>query len=254
MKDIYSKIIELKESGTNAMLCTIVQTKGSTPLKAGAKMLVVSDNIIYGTVGGGSIENQTITNALELAKTNKSNLLHIELISKEGTSCGGTAEIFIEPIMNTQKLYIFGAGHVGKALVQHLENIDFDITVIDDRQDIFNDWIPGNYKKVTVNIDEFLNQMQFEENIFIAIITYDHKIDWQILSFCADKKWKYLGMMGSKSKVKQMKNKLLEMDIKSDIISKINMPIGLEINDETANEIAISIAGEMIFEKNKLRK
>jgi xanthine dehydrogenase accessory factor len=250
MKDLYQKIVELKEAGKNAMLCTIVKTIGSTPLKAGAKMIVISQSETYGTVGGGSVESQTIIKAIELLAANKQELIHIELYSKEGTSCGGTADIFLEPLIQNYKLYIFGAGHVGKALVYQAEPLDFDITVIDDREGIFYDWIDGNYKIINTNFKDFLSEIKFDDKIFIAIITYDHKIDWSILSFCADKAWLYLGMMGSQSKVKSMKKSLLEMGISQDVIDKINMPIGMEINSESAQEIAVSIVAQMIFFKN----
>ncbi|MDT3740179.1 MAG: XdhC family protein [Candidatus Kapabacteria bacterium] len=250
MKDFYQKIVELKEAGTNAMLCTIVQTKGSTPLKAGAKMIVISKEATFGTVGGGSIEAQTIDKALELLSSNKQELIHIELYSKEGTSCGGTADIFIEPLIQNYKLYIFGAGHVGKALAYLSESLDFDITVIDDRGGIFNDWKDGNYKQVVTKFGDFLKELKFDAKVFIAIITYNHKIDWEILSFCAGKPWCYLGMMGSQSKVKAMKKGLLNLGISKEIINKINMPIGMEINSESATEIAVSIAAQMIKQKN----
>ncbi|MFA6570488.1 MAG: XdhC family protein [Bacteroidota bacterium] len=251
MKDIYHKIVELKEAGTKAMLCTIVQTKGSTPLKAGAKMIVTDEALTYGTVGGGGIESETIDRALKLLFSNKQELFHVELTSQEGTSCGGTADIFIEPLMQNYKLYIFGGGHVGKALVHQVEHLDFDTTVIDNREGIFDDWTSGNFKKVVTNIKDFLSELQFDENIFIVIISFDHKIDWEILSYCAGKPWRYLGMMGSHSKVKAMTKSLLESGIKEEIINKINMPIGMGINSETASEIAVSIASKMIFEKNK---
>lgn len=252
MIDIYQIILELKEKGINAMLCTIVQTKGSTPLKAGAKMLVTDMGVTYGTVGGGGVEDQTISKAMDLLVANKQELIHIELISKEGTSCGGTVDIFLEPLMQNYKLYIFGAGHVGKALVYQVEHLDFDTTVIDDRGGIFDDWSAGKFKKVNKNFKIYLSELQFDDKIFLAIVTYDHKLDWEILSYCADKPWRYLGMMGSKSKVKAMKKNLIDMGISEDIISKINMPIGININDETAAEIAVSITARMIQEKNRI--
>lgn len=250
MKDIYQKIIELKDKGINGMLCTIVQTKGSTPLKTG-KMIVISREETYGTVGGGMVESQTIDKAIKLLPSNKQELIHIELLSKEGTSCGGTVDIFLEPLLLNYKLYIFGAGHVGKALAYQIQKLDFDITVIDDREGIFNDWEEGNYTQVNTNFQDFLNKLNFDDKIFIAIITYDHKIDWQILSFCAGKPYRFLGMMGSKSKVKVMKKELSNLGISDEVISGIKMPIGMEINSESAQEIAISIASQLIFEKNK---
>ncbi len=254
MEDIFKKIVELEESGINGILCTVIQTKGSTPLKAGAKMIVASNGKTYGTVGGGRVESETIDKAKKLLNTYNTEIFHIELINKGEPSCGGIVDIFMEPISNQYRLYIFGGGHVGKALASYVEHLDFDITVIDNREGIFDDWTEGNYKRVVTQMDDFLTTMNFDERTFITIITYDHKLDWEILSYCINQNWGYLGMMGSKSKIKEMKKKLTNLGINDDLINKINMPIGIDINAYSASEIAISITSKLIQEKNKKNK
>ncbi|MDA3842910.1 MAG: XdhC family protein, partial [Candidatus Kapabacteria bacterium] len=172
----------------------------------------------------------------------------------EGTSCGGKAEVFLEPVNKKYRLYIFGAGHVGRALAGIVNELDFDITIIDDREGIFSDWDDNVFDKITISFEEYSNIMQFDERIFITIITYDHKIDWEILSYCSEKPWHYLGMMGSRSKVKSMKISLAAKGVSEEIIERIDMPIGMEIQAETAFEIAVSIAANLITEKNILSK
>lgn len=253
MLEIYKKIIEIYEKGLDAALCTIVATKGSTPLKESAKMIVYKDGSTFGTIGGGEVEKETIEKAVIMLKGKSKQLVNLDLINTEGTSCGGKVEIYIETIKQNSKLYVFGAGHVGKALSKIVNNLDFDFTIIDDRDGIFDDWEDNGFKKVISNFDDYLNQMKFDDNVFIAILSYNHNVDWQILSYCISKPWKYLGMMGSKSKVKGMKKKLVANGIENDLIDKIDMPIGLEINAETANEIAISITAKLIMEKNKIK-
>jgi len=252
--NIYNKIIELQRAGQDAILCTVVSTKGSTPLKEGAKMLVMDAGTTYGTVGGGKVEKVTIEQAQKCLKTYSAELIKIDLLSTEGTSCGGTVEVFLEPVNKKFRLYIFGAGHVGRALAGIVSELDFDITIIDDREGIFSDWNENSFKKITIGFEEYFDIMQFDERIFITIITYDHKIDWEILSRCSAKPWHYLGMMGSKSKVKSMKNSLAAKGISEEIIDRIDMPIGMNIQAETAFEIAVSIAANLIKEKNILSK
>jgi len=251
MIDIYKKIIDLYQQGIDAVLCTVVGAKGSTPLKEGAKMIVTEDNT-FGTVGGGVTENETINNARELLRTSANKKIEIELISKEDTSCGGKVEIFIESLIRNYKLYIFGAGHVGNALAEISANIGFDITVIDDRKDIIDNWNVKGCQTKQSDFMEYLQKMKFDDKTFIAIMTYEHKSDWDILSYCINKPWAYLGMMGSKSKVKGVKKKLIDIGVNNDVIEKINMPIGIEINSESAKEIAISIVAKLIAEKNSL--
>lgn len=252
--DIYNKIIELNELSMDAALCTIVQTKGSTPLKPGAKMIVCEDNTTFGTVGGGKLENSVINEALILLKTNSTKLLNIDLHDDNGQSCGGKAEVFIEPICRKKKLYIFGGGHVGKALALQLENLDFDITVIDNRENIFDSWPVTKCNTIKGDFDNFLETISFDTKTLIVIMTYDHDLDWRLLSYCAPKKWLYLGMMGSKRKVKTMKDKLAKQGISQENIEKINMPIGLEIQAQTAAEIAFSVSAQLIMAKNSLRE
>ncbi|MFC2131413.1 XdhC family protein [Bacteroidota bacterium] len=251
MIDIYKIILELYEQGRDAVLCTIISTKGSTPLKEGAKMIVTEDKT-YGTVGGGATENETINIAKELLHTSFAKKIEIELISKEDTSCGGKVEIFIESLSLNYNLYIFGAGHVGNALAEISANIGFDITIIDDRKEIIDEWDVQECNTKHSDFKEYLQKMKFDVKTFIAIMTYEHKSDWDILSYCINKPWAYLGMMGSKSKVKGVRKKLIDIGVKDEVINKIDMPIGIEINSESAKEIAISIVAKLIAEKNSL--
>lgn len=251
MIEVYKKIIELNDKGIDFVLCTVIGAKGSTPLKESAKMIVTPDTT-YGTVGGGLTENKTITVAKELMHSTKSKKIEIELISKENTSCGGIVEIFFEPVNQNCKLYIFGGGHVAKALVEVARDIGFNIIVVDDRKEIIDEW---NVRGCTAIHSDFLvliNNMQFNEKSFITIMTYEHSQDWEIISNCISKKWAYLGLMGSKNKIRGIKRKLVEFGINEELINKVDMPIGLEINSLSAKEIAVSIAAKLIMEKNKL--
>lgn len=251
MIDIFKKAIELNTQGTDLVLCTVIGTKGSTPLKEGAKMIVTADST-FGTVGGGLTENRTIDVAREILHSTKSKKIEIELISKESTSCGGVVEIFFEPVNQNFKLFIFGAGHVAKALVEVSRDIGFNITVIDDRKDIIDEWNVKGCVAVHSDSVEYICKMQFDAKTFIAIMTYEHRQDWEIISKCITEEWAYLGMMGSQNKIRGMRRKLIDFGIHDELINKVDMPLGLEINSQSAKEIAVSIAAKLIMEKNKL--
>ncbi len=250
MIDIFDKILNLNSNGIDLVLCTVISAKGSTPLKEGAKMIVTSDNT-FGTVGGGLTENKAIEVARELLHSSKSKKIEIELISKDSTSCGGVVEIFFEPINQNHKLYIFGGGHVAKALVEVARDIGFNITVVDDRQEIIDEWSVKGCTAIHSGFLEFIDKIHYDNKTFITIMTYEHSQDWDIISRCINKEWAYLGLMGSKNKIRGMRRKLIEFGIKEEIIDKVDMPIGLEINSQSAKEIAVSITAKLIMEKNK---
>jgi len=252
MYNLLSHINLLHSQGKDLALCTIVSAKGSVPLGTGAKMIVANDGSIYGTVGGGYVEKQTIDTALKMIEKDENKLLPLVLSKDTGTCCGGKVQIFIEIMKRKKRLYIFGGGHVCKALLDYLPNFEFDTTVIDDRQEIFDDSHFNDINTVVSNFNDYLNVMQFGNDVFIIIITYSHSADYQILSHCLRNQWQYLGMMGSMNKVKTMSKRLIDEGIKKVLIKKVNMPIGININAETTHEIAISILAELIeTTKNK---
>ena len=134
MKNIYEKIIEIQKGSKNAVVCTVVNTKGSTPRKVGAKMVVYESGKIFGTIGGGELEKAVIKNALEQIKENEPKIFRHDLLHQHGMCCGGTVDIYIEPIRMKNKLYIFGAGHTGQALAKYAVNFQFEGVLIDDRR------------------------------------------------------------------------------------------------------------------------
>ena len=253
VETIFSKISQIQRSTEKVALCTIVNSKGSSPRKAGAKMLVWENGVIFKTIGGGDLEKKVIENAIGIIETQKSKLFEHKLIHHHGMCCGGTVQIFIEPILNTKKLYIFGAGHTGKALANFAQNLEFDITLIDERVEIVDELNLGsNVKIVEKPHMSAIKGLPFNENTYIVVVTHNHNYDKEIIAFCGKQKFTYLGMIGSHRKVEMAKKGFIVGDILSENeMSKIDWPIGLDINAETPEEIAISILGRIIEVKNK---
>jgi xanthine dehydrogenase accessory factor len=166
--------------------------------------------------------------------------------------CGGVVKIFIEPIMKTNKLYIFGAGHTGKALSRIMTELNFDTYIIDDRKEYIDKITDEKVNKINLSYKEILPTLPFDKNTFITIMTYEHSHDRDILSYCLKKDFAYLGMIGSKRKVSLTKKMFIDGDIcTKEEIKKVDMPMGIDINAEGPEEIAISIASKIIAIKNK---
>jgi xanthine dehydrogenase accessory factor len=253
VKHIFEEILSIYRSGKKAALCLITSTKGSTPRKAGAKMIVLEDGSVHGSIGGGNLEKQVIQDALDVIKQQKPGTFKHDLLHQHSMCCGGTVEIYIEPIMNVNKLYIFGAGHTGKALAKFASELDFQIVVIDDRDEFISSINIPDVNKLNLPHNLALPMLPFDDNTYIAILTYDHSIDRDILSFCINKPHAYLGMIGSQRKVNVTRKMFLEAGIGTlEDLEKVNMPIGIDINAHTPEEIAISILAEIIKVKNSV--
>jgi xanthine dehydrogenase accessory factor len=251
--NLYTEIDKLRCSNKAAAICTIVNTKGSTPRKVGAKMVVKEDGSIYGSIGGGNLEKKVIENALIQITQNEPKLFKHDLLHQHNMCCGGSVEIYIEPIKKMNRLYIFGAGHTGKALAQFANQLDFDIYVIDDRKDYIDNIETEGINKLNLDYQKVLPSLPFDKNTYVVIMTYEHAHDRDILAYCMNQPNAYLGMIGSQRKVELTKKMFIEGQLATTkTLEKIDMPMGLNIGAESPEEIAISILAKLIEIKNSL--
>ncbi|MGE0568887.1 MAG: XdhC family protein, partial [Bacteroidia bacterium] len=182
MNCIYDKITEALRYNKNIALCTVVSTKGSTPRKIGAKMIVHTDGKIYGTIGGGELEKSVIKNALEVINGKQPKFYRHDLLHQHNMCCGGTVDIYIEPIMRKNRLYIFGAGHTGQALAKYAVDFDFEIILIDERKEYINECTLNAVNKMNLPFQKALHVLFFDETTFICIMTHSHPVDRDILA------------------------------------------------------------------------
>lgn len=254
MKNIFEIIAEARQLEEEVALCIVIHTKGSTPRNVGAKMLVFSDGRISGTIGGGHLEKKTIADALDVLKAKKPAVYKHELLQQHNMCCGGAMEIYIEPVMQKNKLYIFGAGHTGHALAEYALDFDFEVVVIDDRKEYLDKIATQGINKLNNNYREVLPVLPFDDHTFICIMTYSHPFDRDILAACLKKPHAYLGMIGSQRKVEMTKKMFEEGMIATKTeLDEVDMPMGVDIGAEGPEEIAISILAKMIAVKNKMR-
>jgi xanthine dehydrogenase accessory factor len=252
LKNIYHKILEIENGNQKAVLCTVISTKGSTPRKRGTKMLVFDTEKIFGSIGGGALEKKVISEAQEVIKSGLSKIVSHNLVKDLDMCCGGMVELFLEPIMNKKKLYIFGAGHIGKSLSQFANDLNFNVFLIDDRINAFEDMQSNEIQFVPNNYHEAIEKLNFDENTFIVIVTHDHAYDREILALTSKQKNGYIGMVGSQRKVQIAKNMLSTNNLMSkNDLEAVDMPIGLNIKAITPEEIAVSILAKLIEVRNK---
>jgi xanthine dehydrogenase accessory factor len=237
-----------------AAICTVVSTTGSTPRKAGAKMIVTRCGKIYGTIGGGLLEKEVIDEALAVLKSGKAGIFRHELLRQHNMCCGGTVDVFIEKIEKRMKLYIFGAGHTGQALARFAAELDFDVTLIDDRSDYIDKFEAGEVKKINCSFSDALKKLKFDERTCSVIVTYKHDIDRSVLAYCINKPHAYLGMIGSRRKILVTKKRFKDEGIATITqLNAVDMPIGLDIGADDPKEIAISILAKLIAVRSKAK-
>ncbi len=232
-------------------ICIIVGTKGSTPRKVGAKMLVNKGGRTYGSIGGGALEKKVIENALIVIEKNEPKTFRHDLLHQHNMCCGGTIDVYIEPILKKNKLYIFGAGHIGQALAKYAIDINFEIFVIDNRKEYIDQLNLKDVNKMNLDFEQALNILPFDEQTYVAIMTYSHPIDRTILAFCIKQKRAYLGMIGSTRKVEMTKKIFIEAGTATaEELKTVDMPMGIDIKSDSPNEIAISILAKLIETKH----
>lgn len=319
MKNLFVKLNEKLNNGEDVVLCTIISSSGSSPRKSGTKMLVFNDGSIFGTIGGGIVEYNTINLALESLKSKKSLVeefsLDIKDVEKEGMVCGGKVKVFVRPfcykneddvliinkillelnkkndclimydltkntinaissedkeflkcvekykIKNKSLLadddkfidlykedgfvYIFGGGHISQALVPVISKLNFNVIVLEDRKE-FSD-LELFSGALSTSLVDFKNiNLNISPKDYIIIMTRGHKADFDILEFSLNSEAKYIGLIGSKSKWAYTVDKLIEDGFCEEDYRRVNNPIGIDISAETPDEIAISIAAQLI--------
>lgn len=251
MKQLFDTMNELLKKGEELALCTIISTKGSTPLKTGAKMIVTFKGDIHGTIGGGDLEQAVIANAVSGIRMKQSEQFTHNLLQQHGMCCGGTVTVFIDYVKPPNKLYIFGCGHVGRALATLATSLDFDVYVIDDRKKELDKLNIDTVRKLPFTHKEILHSLPFDAHTFVCIMTRDHTMDREILAHCINRPSLYLGMIGSKRKVEVTRKMFLSGGIcEEEQFQRIDTPMGYDIHAHSPEEIAISILAKLIQVKN----
>jgi xanthine dehydrogenase accessory factor len=248
--DLFEEIVRLRRAGRRGALATIVHTNGSIPSYESSRMLVREDGSIAGTIGGGCVEADVWAAAKEVMKLEAPrkmvfNLNH-EASYDNGLICGGTLEVFVEPILPQPVLYIFGGGHVSMALALAAHTAGFAIGVVDDRETFANKERFPMAGEVYTTYEEAFENLKPTASSYLVIVTRGHRDDMRVLQWAAQTDARYIGMIGSKRKVLSVYEALEREGIPIEKLARVHAPVGLEIGALTPEEIAISITAELI--------
>jgi xanthine dehydrogenase accessory factor len=229
----------------------VVRANGSTPQRAGAKMLVFADGRTVGTIGGGCYENDAFWKARESLSTGRGTLLHYDLnddfAQENGLVCGGQLDVHIDPLTPAPQLYVVGAGHVGCHVGKFAHAAGFRIHVVDDREKFANrERFPEAHEIVVEPIAEWLGRAPLSPSDYAVIVTRGHQADLDAMRALAGRDLKYLGLIGSRAKVVRITQALLAEGMPADQLERVRAPIGLDIGAVTPAEIAISIVAELV--------
>ena len=251
---IYSAIAQLEQSGEHGALCTIIRSRGSTPRHQGSKMLVYADGRFTGTVGGGEIESRVLREALAAMQDGQSRLLSYDMVNpQEGDPgvCGGTVEVFVEPVIPRPLVLVVGGGHVGKAVAHLARWLNFRVAVSDDRVEFCTpEANPDADVFLPIPMAEIPGQIKITPQTYIILTTRGVSVDIVGLPGLLDSPAAYLGVIGSKRRWALTRKALIEAGISEEKINRVVSPIGLELNAETPEEIAVSIMAEIIMLRN----
>jgi xanthine dehydrogenase accessory factor len=249
--DIYEQIVQLRREGRRGAVATIVNVRGSIPSFRTAKMLVRDDGSIVGTIGGGCVEADVWQAAREVMESEKPRTLTFDLNQDPkydtGLVCGGTLEVFVEPVLPPALLYVFGAGHVSVNLCQVASNAGFDLIVTDDRTSYATpERFPAAREIHALDFEEAIHKLEPNETSYIVIVTRGHRDDMRLLRWAVQTRARYVGMIGSKRKVIEIFKTLQNEGVPAHLFDRVHAPIGLDIGAITPEEIAIAITAELI--------
>jgi xanthine dehydrogenase accessory factor len=248
--DLFEEIVRMRRAGQRGALATIVHTSGSIPSYESSRMLVREDGSSHGTVGGGCVEADVWAAAREVMHKEAPRKLVFHLNNEatydNGLICGGTVEIFIEPILPQPILYLFGGGHVSTAVAKAAQAVGFGVGVIDDREAFANSQRFPMAQEIYTSYDDAFAKLQPNLSSYLVIVTRGHKEDMRVLAWAVRTSARYVGMIGSRRKVLSVYKALEKEGYTMEEFERVYAPMGLDIGALSPEEIAVSIVAELV--------
>jgi xanthine dehydrogenase accessory factor len=248
---IYTEIQAALAHGEKIVVATVVKTMGSPPCPIGSKALVHANGTMQGSFAGPNTDSKVSQEALKALQGGHSYTTHVHLDADQGEavgSCGATLEIFFEILRPEPRLILAGGGYVAQALARLMAPLDFRIIVVDDRRDLADPQTFGGQVQLTFgDIPQTIRDLSPDEATWIVIVTRGHNLDKEALHAALESKATYVGMIGSPSKVKRIFRELRQEGIDRERLAQAHAPIGLDLGAETPDEIALSIAAEILM-------
>lgn len=245
----YAVLAEALQAGEAVALATVVQAEGSAPRGPGAQMLIWGRERTLGSVGGGMLEARVVDDALQALASGRSGLHDYSLRAGEAGSlgvCGGRALVFIHVLRPRPRLIVAGAGHVAQPLAQLAAQAGYSVLVVDDRPELA---VGGRFPDAETQVVDFTQlraEVRLDALTSVVVVTRSHEHDETVLRQLLDQPLAYLGVMGSRAKVRRMFQRLRAEGCTTAQLERVRAPIGLDIGAETPAELAVSIVAELI--------
>lgn len=244
-----SVLADLADKAVPCVLITVMEARGSTPRDAGTKMIVTATEQ-FGTIGGGNLEFQAIGEARKLLSEAiaASEVKVYPLGPKLAQCCGGAVSVFLEPFLPSgKKVFLFGAGHVGREVVAVLSALPVEIRWIDERAGEFPEDLPKNCKKI-ITAAPLSELKEVAEGAFVIVMTHNHDLDYDIVrDALKNRKFSYLGLIGSDTKRARFEKRLLADGLTEADLGRLVCPLGIAgVTGKHPREIAIAVAAEVL--------
>ena len=240
----------MRRAGQRGALATIVHTDGSIPSFESSRMLVREDGSSLGTVGGGCVEADVWAAAREVMHKEAPRKLVFHLNNEatydNGLICGGTVEVFVEPVLPQPVVYLFGGGHVSTAVAKTANAAGFGVIVVDDREAFANAGRFPMAQELYTSFEEAFEKLKPNGSAYLVIVTRGHKEDMRVLAWAVRTKARYVGMIGSRRKVLSIYKALEKEGYRPEEFDRVFAPMGLEIGALSPEEIALSIVAELV--------
>jgi xanthine dehydrogenase accessory factor len=249
--DLFQLLHQAQEKGEDLALATVVRTQGSVPRHAGSKMLVWPSGDIAGTVGGGMLESKVIEVGQSVIKAAQPEYVTYQMSDMQSGDvgiCGGTVEVFVEPVLPPPTVLVIGCGHVGKELAALAKWVGFRVLVSDDRIDLCTpEHIPDMDGYYPVPADELSQHLTITSQTYIAAMTRGQIVDLDLLPPLVSSAARYIGLIGSRRRWALTADALREKGMTEQQLGRVHAPVGLELQAETPREIAVSVMAEIIM-------
>jgi xanthine dehydrogenase accessory factor len=239
--DIYQEVTGIKQRGGSALLGTLVSVDGDFPKGKGPKVLLRTSGEKVGSLSVGvDLEKKILSGVEELLREQKPKVL---VLNSEGRRI----EILLEPVFSEPTVYLFGAGHISEQLAPLVKKVHFKVVVIDDREIFANrKRFPDADEVMVSEFEKCFDRLNIGDSAYIVIVTRGHLYDGFVLEQAVKSEARYIGMIGSKKKIRTLYKDLMEKGIAKEILDRVHAPIGIDISSETPEEIAVSIVAELI--------
>lgn len=255
MLDLLDDLAALRQRGGRAVMATVVAAQGSTPRKAGARLLLGADGSLAGTVGGGAVERHVIDRARALLAGGEAVLEVIDLGADLGMSCGGRMTVFLEPLGGAVPLLLFGAGHIGLEVCALASRCGFAVTVVDARGELCT---PERFPRAArllpdASADGLVGLLRAGRaaDTYVVITTHTHALDQALATAALPLAPRYLGVIGSQRKSARLREHLRSQGADEAALGRLRCPMGLPLGGQTPAEIALSIVAELVAERNR---